>query len=251
VGLAAALAGVLSHPLLDILNVYGLRLWLPWRAEWSSLDLVFIVDVWIWALLLLFTLGPLLARLVYSEIGARRRTGRGGAWAALALLGLYIGARALLHARAVESLNARLYGGEAPLRVAALPHPALPWVWTGLVETRGAIRMATVDLTRDFDPDNARVFYRPDLATIEPAVRRTETARVFFGFSQWPLWRVTPAPASAGGRIVRVHDLRFGPPEEGRFTAEFVLDEAGRVVRERFGFGTLGSESDAQGGRRL
>jgi inner membrane protein len=250
-GFAAALAGVLSHPLLDWLNVYGIRLWLPWRGDWSNLDLVFIVDVWIWALLLLFTLGPLLARLVYGEIGARRPAGRGGAWAALALLGLYIGARGVLHARAVETLNARLHGGEAPLRVAAAPHPAIPWVWTGLVETRSAVRMARVDLTRDFDPDSARVFYRPDAAPFEAAVRATETGRVFFGFAQWPLWRITPAPAMDGGLIVRIHDLRFGAPEEGRFVAEFLVDGSGKVLRERFVFGTLGTGEKEPGGRRL
>jgi inner membrane protein len=250
-GLCAALAGVSSHVLLDLLNSYGVRMWLPWRGDWSSLDLAFIADIWIWALLLPFTLGPVLARLVYGEIGAKRPAGRGGAWTALALLSIYLVARSVLHDRAVETLNARLHGGEAPLRVAALPHPALPWVWTGLVETAGGLRMSRVDLTGEFDPDAARIFHRPDAAAIEAAVRASPAGRVYFEFAQWPLWRITPAPGMDGSSLVRIHDLRFGPPEEGRFVAEFVVSAAGQVLSERFMFGTFGPEKDKPEGRRL
>lgn len=46
IGLAVA-----SHPLLDWLNTYGVRPWLPWDWTWYHGDLVFIVDPWIWLLL--------------------------------------------------------------------------------------------------------------------------------------------------------------------------------------------------------
>lgn len=48
-GPALAVAiGVLSHPLLDLLNVYGLRPWLPFADTRYFGDLVFVVDPWLW-----------------------------------------------------------------------------------------------------------------------------------------------------------------------------------------------------------
>ncbi|MBK6941958.1 MAG: metal-dependent hydrolase [Planctomycetes bacterium] len=49
--LAAAAAGLLAHPLLDLLNEYGLRPWLPFSGRWVYGDLVFIVDPWLWLIL--------------------------------------------------------------------------------------------------------------------------------------------------------------------------------------------------------
>lgn len=45
VGLATA-----SHPVLDWLNTYGVRPWLPFDGTWYHGDLVYIVDPWLWLL---------------------------------------------------------------------------------------------------------------------------------------------------------------------------------------------------------
>ncbi len=50
--LLIAFIGVLSHPLLDWLNTYGVRLMMPFTREWFYGDAVFIIDPWLW---LLFT----------------------------------------------------------------------------------------------------------------------------------------------------------------------------------------------------
>jgi inner membrane protein len=39
-----------SHPLLDLLNTYGVRPWLPFDGTWYYGDLVHIVDPWLWLL---------------------------------------------------------------------------------------------------------------------------------------------------------------------------------------------------------
>jgi len=44
--------GVLSHPLLDFLNVYGMRWLMPFSDEWFYGDTLFIVDPWVWAILI-------------------------------------------------------------------------------------------------------------------------------------------------------------------------------------------------------
>lgn len=238
-----SLTAILSHLGLDFLNVYGIRLHLPFSGAWPRLDLVNIVDIWIWTILLICALGPMLARLVDSEIGGRGGTGRGMAIFGLLLICAYVGGRAELHARAVDTLQSRLYEKEQPRLTAALPGAANPWQWTGVVETASAWHVVPVNLLlKDFDPEAGRKFYKPDIARVQAAILRTETARVFLDFSQLPLWRVTPLTTPEGASMVRIYDLRFGLPDEGAFACEFLVDAGGKVLRERFGFGNMKSE---------
>jgi inner membrane protein len=43
--------GVLTHPVLDWMNTYGMRWWLPFDGRWSYGDSLFIIDPWLWLLL--------------------------------------------------------------------------------------------------------------------------------------------------------------------------------------------------------
>src|ERR1022692_2876889 len=134
---AISLAAVASHLLLDYTNIYGIRFLLPFSGRWFRLDLTSVVDLWIWGVLLVGLAGPLIARLVNAEIGARTKSaGRGFAIFALLFLALYNAGRGVLHARAVATLDSRIYAGAAPQRVAALPGAVNPLAWRGLVETR-------------------------------------------------------------------------------------------------------------------
>jgi inner membrane protein len=49
--LAIAAVGVWSHPLLDWMNVYGVRLLMPFSHHWYYGDALFIIDPWVWAAL--------------------------------------------------------------------------------------------------------------------------------------------------------------------------------------------------------
>ncbi|MBV7260061.1 metal-dependent hydrolase [Erythrobacter crassostreae] len=44
--------GALSHPLFDWLNVYGIRFFEPFSSQWFYGDTLFIIDVWLWAMLI-------------------------------------------------------------------------------------------------------------------------------------------------------------------------------------------------------
>ena len=48
-----ALAGVLTHPVLDLLNTYGIRLLMPFSGHWFYGDTLFIADPWVWGVLAL------------------------------------------------------------------------------------------------------------------------------------------------------------------------------------------------------
>ncbi len=232
----AVLAGGLSHVFLDAWNTYGIRMMLPFSGEWYRLDWVYIVDLWIWAILLVGVLGPLLARMVNSEIGVvRRKQGRGGAWLVLGLLCAFLTVRATLHAQAVGVLESRMYDSRKPLRITALPGPFAPWQWTGLVETDRAWSVVPVDLLRDFDPDAGRTLLKPEAPLPqEPAIRASKTGSIFLAFTRYPYWRATPSPRIEGGTLIKICDLRFGLPEDARFTASFEFDASGRLVNENF-----------------
>ena len=51
--LALAYIGTMSHPALDWLNSYGVRLLEPFSSRWFYGDSIFIVDIWIWAALII------------------------------------------------------------------------------------------------------------------------------------------------------------------------------------------------------
>ena len=57
--LGIAFLGVWSHPLLDWLNTYGVRLFMPFNDTWFYGDTLFIIDPWFW---LLAGAGVVLAR---------------------------------------------------------------------------------------------------------------------------------------------------------------------------------------------
>lgn len=49
--LALSYLGILSHPALDWLNTYGVRLLMPFSGRWFYGDLLFIIDAWMWLLM--------------------------------------------------------------------------------------------------------------------------------------------------------------------------------------------------------
>jgi inner membrane protein len=238
----AALVAVASHLLLDYTNTYGIRLLLPFSPAWLRLDWTPVVDLWIWTALLLGIAGPFLSRLVTSEITSGQRKpkyhGRGFAWFALMLLLLYNCGRAVLHERAVAVLDARLYDGAVPARVAAIP-TASPLTWRGLVETPDSYRVREVDLTRSFDAARGPTFQK---ALGDPAInaaRQTSTFQIFLTFAQFPLWRVTTAFDPPGSRNVELFDIRFGTPlEPGFVMASALVNGQNQVLGTYFQFGT-------------
>lgn len=66
--LLLAYIGTLSHPALDYLNSYGIRLLEPFSSRWVYGDTLFIIDVWIWAALIL------------GFLVSRRRERQGSDW---------------------------------------------------------------------------------------------------------------------------------------------------------------------------
>ncbi len=211
----AALAGVLTHPLLDWTNPYGIQLYLPFSRARTMLDITNVIDPWIWLVLLTGAFAPLFLGLRGSgnpAAGPRR----GWAVAALVVLWGYEGLRYSSHEMAVEILASRLYDGAPPERVLAVPVGISPLLWRGIVEIGDEVRILPVPLRGEFDPAAGRVFQQSPPGPAIDAARRTHAFAVFQRFSLAQFWKVTPV---AGGTLVELIDLRFGSPDAPGFAA--------------------------------
>jgi inner membrane protein len=221
--------GVSSHLLLDWTNTYGVRFLLPFSADWYRLDLNGLTDFWIWGVLLLAFLGPLLGRLVSVEIGAKPGAGRGLALFALIFILAYDFGRYLIHQRALETLNSRIYQGGPPIRVAAFPASAgNPLEWSGWAERPLFVMRFSMNLGGEFDPTDGTIIYKPEPGPAIDAARQAFVVRKFLEFAQFPLWRVTPVADPEGARRVDVRDWRFP------FTASATLDASNRLLSSSF-----------------
>jgi inner membrane protein len=119
--LLLAYVGTLSHPALDWLNSYGIRLLEPFSSRWYAGDTLFIIDLWIWA------------TLIGCVVWSRRREKRGGdwqrpAWLGFAAISAYIAANGLITGRAEAHTHELLeQRGRTPSLVVANPVPVKFW----------------------------------------------------------------------------------------------------------------------------
>jgi inner membrane protein len=235
----ACLVGVLSHLALDLTNVYGVRLLLPFSSRWLHLDITNIIDPWILLIFLIAIAAPALSGLVNSEIRSKASGGisegpkRAWAWVALVALFGYEGFRFTAHQRAIAVMSAYRYSGDSTPRVWAMPDGISPLRWRAVVETTDSVLDIPVDLTADFDPSQGRVAYPAPESSALDAARATAPFQAFMRFNQLPFWRVTPVDD-----LVRVDliDLRFGTPwQPGFAVASALVTPDGHVRDARFG----------------
>ena len=160
--LLCAYIGTLSHPALDWLNSYGIRLLEPFSSTWYAGDTLFIIDLWIWI------------TLIGCWVWSRHREKRGADWQRPAWIGFtaiaaYIVAnglitrqaealghgavRTMVYVRPLESLNrasyrpyvqkARAEPTITPDLVVANPQPLT--FWRRKVLWRGQGQFGTLD----------------------------------------------------------------------------------------------------------
>ncbi len=223
------------HVLLDLFQSEGVALLTPCRPSRFAFDWLPVIDPWILTLLLAGILLPELVRLVSSEIGAKNKSPRGrtGAIVALVLVLAYIGARALLHSASVAALEARSYHGESPRHVAAYPDALSILAWHGVVETQSLLCLVNVPAGpgRNFDPENAECFHKPEPSLELDAAQRSRTAQEYI--------RVVPFPSAVVAKTVdgyevvirSMRDLAEGQTRH-RVDARVLLDSQFTVTSE-------------------
>lgn len=210
--MALAYIGWFTHPLLDFMNTYGIRLLMPFSQRWYYGDVLFIIDVWLW-----FALG---AGLWLS----RRRGGPAASAARPAQVGLAV-AVAYMAAMGASSVAAERLArraaearGLGPVRtVVASPVPVNPF--------RRRIVFAT-DRAYGFGELNwlapVRLTLKPGLISFnmdDPAVaeaRKRKVARDFLYWSRLPFARIE---RTADRTRVILSDARYA---DGGATGAFV-----------------------------
>ena len=198
--LALAYIGCLSHPALDWLNNYGIRLLEPFSHRWFYGDSIFIIDLWIW-----IALGVS----IWLSFRQERRavaTWQSPAWIGFTVVcgyvlanGLITGAAERMTSRALEA------GGHKDALVVASPPPLAFWkrdIFWRTADRYGSASFVPgiggeVDLTgAPTGMDD------PRLATW---VRADPAARAFLFWSRMPV-------AQKDGEAILLRDQRFMHP---------------------------------------
>ena len=207
--LLACLIGTLSHPLLDFMNTYGVRWLEPLSDRWFYGDTLFIMDPWIWIILIL--------GLEFSWRAERLgRNWTRPAIAAFSVVLAYIGCNAFISNRAVAAtrpLVARL----APPRMMVAGELPLTF-WKRQVMWRSDKLGGTVD----YDPvDGARLS-----GTVQPLglddPRLAAAARSNPEVSNFLFWSRMPIVIHVDGKSY-LSDQRF--PALRRTTFMVPLDK--------------------------
>jgi inner membrane protein len=213
--LLISFVAILSHPVLDTLNTYGVRWLMPWNRDWSYGDTLFIVDPWMW---LILGTGVLLSRRrrrarernLVPEVPARRALALAVAYAAV-MLGLNVATRRSA-LRAVTALH------PGPVRsMMAGPVFANPFVRQIVIEQDSAYRVTSFDwLSRPhIAPADVETYpLGPPADPVVPGAVRTVEARRFLGWARFPHVSVDSGGSS---RVVHIVDLRYARRPGVRF----------------------------------
>lgn len=205
--LAIAYIGSFSHPALDWLNNYGIRLLEPLSSRWFYGDTLFIIDVWIWAALI---------AAVWLSLRRERRGARDWtrpAWIGFAAIGGYIFANGLITGHAEKQATVALSDtrGNTPDLVVANPRPVTFWEREVLWRDGSAFGSGQYAVGQPLALSRAE----PNLASPE-LLRRAQAgnadARAFLFWSRMPV-------VQDSGAVLRLYDQRFGgTPMSSRFS---------------------------------
>ena len=205
---------VLSHPILDTLNTYGVRWLLPFSGEWFYGDTLFIIDPWVW---LALSVGVLSSVRRHKK---NRPSPEAPAWQALGLVAIYVAAMALSAwgARKMVLEEITTGFGEPAERAMVGPVPFNPFVREFVVEQGEHYRVGTFRWLPTASVDLNAVTSYPRMRPSHPAVSiaaDTPLGRRFLRWARFPTFAVEQLPDSRA--MVHVLDLRYAREPGARF----------------------------------
>jgi len=221
----APFCAALVHIAMDACQSDGVALFWPFTSRRFAADWVPSLDPWILTILVAAIALPELLHLVGSEIGAKSKKPRGqtGAIVGLALVLVYVGARATLHSNVIALMESRTFHGETPRRASAFPESLSLLTWHGIVETESTLNEIDVDAAsaNNFDPDSSVRLFKPEPSPALDAARNTAVARRFLATAQIPKASVEKTEA---GYVVVLRDLRYAAAGETQHKIAAVIE---------------------------
>ncbi len=204
--------GVLSHPLLDFLNTYGVRFLAPFSWDWFYGDALFIVDLWVWI--------ALAVGVILSSRRRRRASRNPGRPAQIALLGTAAYAVTMMLTGVVGRIAADKSVPGSERRMVG-PVPLNPLRRQLVLDFGETYRYGSVDfrpspvaiVSPEIDPKGA-----DDPLAREAAA--TEQGRKFLSWSRFPIYRVERLPD--GTARVELQDARY-PPFHGSWASTVIV----------------------------
>jgi inner membrane protein len=207
---------ILSHPVLDTLNTYGVRWLMPFSGQWFYGDVLFIIDPFMW-----LVLG---AGVFWSWRWRQRRRGatnivRPVQWALIIVLVYVSGMLASgMAARRIVSEEVRRLSGEPVRNTMAGPVPLNPLVRSFVVEHEQVYRVGTFDWTARprVAPAEIQVFRRgrPNHPAVGVAAS-TPAGRRFLTWARFPTYQIERT--GMGEYLVHLVDLRYARRPGARF----------------------------------
>lgn len=215
--LLLAYVAILTHPFLDWLNSYGIRLLMPLSHEWFYGDALFIADPWLW---LFLGLGVFLSRRRQRRCStSRTRPARVAIGTVAVYIALMVAGSQAASRIAIEEVVAQGYG---PVRrLMAGPVPVNPLRRQLIYDTGNAYGFGT--LTWSPGPEVTLDPMKLPIQADHPAVRaamRQETFRDFLYWSRFPFFQIEEDPE---GFRIHVNDARFSRDAGGRWARSVTI----------------------------
>lgn len=225
-----------SHPLLDLMNTYGVRLLMPFDGRWFYGDTLFIIDPWFWLLtgasvllgfsytkrsisiwsvltilataLITFGPSPVGAKILWAvavlALAMLRRSKKQAfethaARFGVATLILYIG---MVFALARSAENKHWEANPDAINVQSNPQPANPFSHRIVIERKKGYEV--------HEHGEVRTILRGDVA--HPSVQKALIDPKIRGFVNWmrfPQYEIEKRPE---GDLVRINDIRYVEP---------------------------------------
>lgn len=213
---------ILTHPLLDWMNTYGMRWFMPFSGRWSYIDVLFIVDPWIWLALLVGVLWTRRRERMWERRSAQ--PGIAPAWvkvparAMLALVTVYIVVMVVLSRVVRSEVTATLRSrGIEPVVLLASPVPLDPLRRNVVYESDGDYVFAQFDWRASprLSDDLRRVPRTAD-DPLALAAAQTDLGREFLSWSRLPFYSFERGPDSA---IVYIADARYATGTRGSWAS--------------------------------
>ncbi|GEM_PF-3928614 len=185
-----ALAGFLSHILLDALTPFGTLVFFPFSDRRLAGDVLGFIDPW-------------LSLIVFAAtaVGFSPRHRARAALFGLALVVGYVGGCFGVRQLALSSTREEAQGIQGVQRIEVLPVPMLPFVWHGVVDSKGAYYVFEV---RGGKTTIVRILTKAVETPWVQKVRKDPVAVPFFKATRFPVIEDT---VDESGHHIAVHDL--------------------------------------------